>query len=285
MSETVRSGHPCFDKLAHFRVGRIHLPVAPRCNVKCAYCQRAVSRRINRPGVTTVILTPTQALARTKEIVSADPSIKVVGIAGPGDALANESTFETLSLVHKEFPEIKKCVSTNGLLLTDRLADLKSVGITSISVTVNAVDERVGRYFYDLVCFEDKVYREEAFSILSTRQLQGIEAAVKHGIAVKINTVLVPELNGEHLLEVAKTVVELGATLMNIMPLKPVGSMANYAPPNCLELEFIRAKCEVIIPQFRLCQQCRADAVGVPGKQKFSKLDAISWEETCLFAR
>ena len=32
------------------------------------------------------------------------PIIKVIGIAGPGDPLANEETFETFGMVKKEFP-------------------------------------------------------------------------------------------------------------------------------------------------------------------------------------
>jgi len=33
-------GHPCFDADAHCSVGRIHLPIAPACNIKCKYCSR-----------------------------------------------------------------------------------------------------------------------------------------------------------------------------------------------------------------------------------------------------
>lgn len=276
MSSTLtRRGHPCFDKLAHFRVGRMHLPVAPKCNVKCKYCRRAVGSTENRPGVCSGIISPAEALLRTRQVLAEDKTIQVIGIAGPGDALANEATFKTLALIHKEFPKLDKCISTNGLLLKERLADLKSVGVTSISVTVNAVDESVGRHFYDLVSLHREVHRQDAFKILSARQLEGVEAAARLGIAVKINSVLVPELNGEHLLDVAETVAKLGASLMNIMPLKPIGSMAGFMPPDCMELELARAKCETIIPQFRLCQQCRADACGIPGEQEQDHLGAI----------
>ena len=32
--------HPCFSRGAHFQYGRLHLPVAPSCNIQCAYCDR-----------------------------------------------------------------------------------------------------------------------------------------------------------------------------------------------------------------------------------------------------
>ena len=34
------SNHPCFSKDAHKKYGRIHLPVAPRCNMQCNFCNR-----------------------------------------------------------------------------------------------------------------------------------------------------------------------------------------------------------------------------------------------------
>ena len=32
--------HPCFNREAHGRFGRIHLPVAARCNIVCGFCDR-----------------------------------------------------------------------------------------------------------------------------------------------------------------------------------------------------------------------------------------------------
>lgn len=261
-----RAGHPCFDEQAHFRVGRIHLPVAPRCNVSCAYCKRAISRTVTRPGVASRIMTPDQALAWTNEIIANDPSIQVVGVAGPGDALANPATIEALTMVHNRFPHMQKCLSTNGLLLADYVEDLIAIGVTSLSVTVNAVDPQIGRHFYERIILNNRVYLEDAFDRLSERQLRGIKIAADAGIVVKVNTVLVPELNGDHLSDIALAATDMGAALMNIVPLKPLARMASVRPPDCRELDLARETCEKIIPQFRSCKHCRADAVGIPGK-------------------
>lgn len=141
-------GHPCFDKQAHFSVGRLHLPIAPRCNIQCNYCTRALNRDEERPGVSAAVLSPREALEITRKITSEDNTIKVIGIAGPGDPLANEETFEALSLVHREFPRLTKCLATNGLLLPQRVDDLVRVGVTNLTVTINAVDKEVGKSFY-----------------------------------------------------------------------------------------------------------------------------------------
>jgi nitrogen fixation protein NifB len=44
--------------------------------------------------------------------------MSVLGIAGPGDPLANpQRTFETFRQLALQAPDIKLCVSTNGLVL------------------------------------------------------------------------------------------------------------------------------------------------------------------------
>lgn len=263
-------GHPCFDEKAHNRVGRMHIPVAPACNIKCRYCYRDIGSSDNRPGVAYKILNPMEALEAVERVVSEDKSIHVIGVAGPGDALANETTFESLRLIHNEFPELKKCISTNGLLLAEKVDALISVGVSTISVTVNAVEPEVGRAFYKSAYLNGTIYREKAFDALSARQLLGIKIAARKGLVVKVNTVLVPEINGNHIEDIAVEMKKLGASLMNIMPLKPIAEMSSYRAPTCFDIEKARNSAEKHILQFRACKQCRADAVGIPGLEGVS---------------
>jgi len=259
-------GHPCFDESVHHKIGRMHIPVAPACNIKCRYCYREVGSADNRPGVAYRILKPVEALEAVELALAEEKNnIQVIGVAGPGDALANEATFNSLALIHKKYPHLKKCISTNGLRLAERVDDLLRVGVSTISVTVNAVKPEVGREFYRRVFVNGRVYHENAFEMLSVRQLLGIKVAAGKGIAVKVNTVLVPELNGDHIEDIARETKKLGACLMNIMPLKPIGDMSGYRAPACPEIEDARYRAERHIDVFRLCKQCRADAVGIPG--------------------
>ena len=34
------SKHPCYSAEAHTKYARMHLPVAPACNIQCNYCNR-----------------------------------------------------------------------------------------------------------------------------------------------------------------------------------------------------------------------------------------------------
>lgn len=44
-----------------------------------------------------------------------------------------------------EFPEMLLCLSTNGLMLPDRVDELASLGMHSLTVTINAVDPVMAR--------------------------------------------------------------------------------------------------------------------------------------------
>ncbi len=55
--------HPCFNSEARHRTARMHLPVAPKCNIQCNYCNRKFDCvNESRPGVTSAVLTPRQAV-------------------------------------------------------------------------------------------------------------------------------------------------------------------------------------------------------------------------------
>lgn len=263
-------GHPCFGG-NHHKNGRMHLAVAPRCNIKCGYCTRRHDcANESRPGVTSRLLTPAEALTKVREVMASDllgPMIKVIGIAGPGDPLANEETFETFRLIGGEFPHLILCMSTNGLLLPESIDRLNDLGLHSLTVTVNALDPAVAARIYTHINYHGKrLTGEEAGRILVANQLSGIEKAVRYGMTVKINTVYIPGVNEEQVPLIARRIKELGAFVMNVMPLIPQADFAGVVPPTPEELETVRAANERIIGQFKHCRQCRADAVGLIGQ-------------------
>jgi nitrogen fixation protein NifB len=269
-------GHPCFGG-NHRQNGRIHLAVAPKCNIKCGYCSRRHDcANESRPGVTSRILTPQEALERVREVVASEilgPIIKVVGIAGPGDPLANEETFATFRLIGEEFPHLIKCMSTNGLLLPEKIDLLNELGLHSLTVTVNALEAKVGARIYGHILYHGRKYTgPEGARILIANQLEGLERAAGYGMTIKVNTVLIPGVNDDQVPLIARRVKELGAFVMNVMPLIPQADFAGITPPSPETLETVRADNEQIIGQFKHCRQCRADAVGLIGQDvKFAE--------------
>jgi nitrogen fixation protein NifB len=257
--------HPCYGAGASSQFARIHLPVAPKCNISCRYCVRDFHCvNDSRPAVCSEILTPVEALKRAEKIISRDSRVRVIGIAGPGDPLANDETFEVLRLIHQKFPQLIMCLSTNGLLLPERIKILYESGVRALTITINAIQLSTASKIYSHIYYQGKQYCNlEAAHILISNQLKGLKQAIDRGIAVKINSIFIPGINDKELLRIAETVKEMGVTLMNIMPLIPLGEFSYLKPPSKKELQSIQQLCGKVIRIFKHCQQCRADAVGL----------------------
>ncbi|MBM7868428.1 radical SAM protein [Heliobacterium gestii] len=262
---TVR--HPCFSPQGHGKAGRIHLPVAPSCNIGCGYCVRKFDcANESRPGVTSRVITPEQALWRVEQALASDigPYLNVVGIAGPGEPLANENTFKTFRLLQEHHPHLISCVSSNGLLLADRLADLVKLNVSHVTVTMNTLDPAIGARIYRHVIWQgQRLTGEAGAALLIERQLLGIQMAADAGLTVKVNTVVIPGLNDDRIEDLAREVKRRGAALLNLMPLINQGDFADWAPPTPATLQKLQQKAAAILPQLAHCRQCRADAIGL----------------------
>ena len=261
--------HPCYSESAHFKFARIHLPVAPKCNIQCMYCKRDLNKVENRPGVAKSIMNPQEAMEFLEESLERVKDLKIVGVAGPGEPLANPETLETFRLVNEKYPDLHLCLATNGLELPRHADELAKLDVANITITVNSMDPKVSAKIYEFVIFEGKKYvGEEGGKILLEQQLKGIEMAVEKGILVRINTVLIPPINLDQIEAISRETCERGVILHNIMPLIPIYQFKHLDRPTPKEMREARGLSKKYLPQFRLCQQCRADAVGIPGIDK-----------------
>jgi len=275
--------HPCYSKDAHNKFARMHLPVAPHCNISCNYCNRKFNCvNESRPGVTSEVLTPNDAKRKFDMVKEKIEHLSVVGIAGPGDALANwPETRESIEKIKEENPDIVFCLSTNGLMLPDFAAEIVELGIHHVTVTMNAIDPEIGAKLYKFVNYcGQKLQGVEAAAILLKNQLIGIEYLVKHGVLVKINIVMVKGINDSHIPEVVKKVKDMGVFVTNIMPLIPApGSVFENMPQTSMkDINEMRSRCEQYLPQMRHCQQCRADAIGLLGQDRSQEFRLSSQE-------
>lgn len=272
--------HPCYSEEAHHHYARMHVAVAPACNIQCNYCNRKYDcANESRPGVVSEKLTPEQASKKVLAVASTIPQMTVLGIAGPGDPLANPGkTFKTFELISQVAPDIKLCLSTNGLTLPDHVDTIEKFNVDHVTITINMVDPEIGAKIYPWVFYKHKRYEGvEAARILSERQLQGLEMLTARGILCKVNSVMIPGINDEHLVEVNKAVKSRGAFLHNIMPLisapehGTVFGLNGQRGPSAQELKALQDACEGEMNMMRHCRQCRADAVGLLGEDRSSE--------------
>jgi nitrogen fixation protein NifB len=275
------SRHPCFNRGASHEFGRAHLPVAPKCNLGCNYCNRKYDCvNESRPGVASAVLKPHQAVPYLERIQDAAPELgmsglAVAGVAGPGDPLANPvETLTTLRLVRERFPEMLICLSTNGMALPDHLATVAELA-SHVTITINAVDPEVGAKIYAWVRDGKVIHRGRAAAeLLLGRQLAGLKALKERGVIVKVNTIVIPGVNDGHVVEVARTVAALGADIQNLMPVcRVAGTPLGEGPEATPELMAgLRASAAAFLPQMTHCQRCRADAVGLLAQDRSGEL-------------
>ncbi len=269
--------HPCFNPGACKSFGRVHLPVAPRCNIQCKFCNRKFDCvNETRPGVTSAVLSPDQAMVYLKEVFTRTDNIAVVGIAGPGDPFANpRETLETLSRVRSRYSDMLLCVATNGLNLAPHVDELARLKVSHVTVTVNAVDPDIGARIYSWLRVGKRVLRaEQGAKTLLERQLEAIRLLKARGVTVKANSIILPGINDDHIETVARRMADLGVDLFNAMPYYPnAGSdFEDLSEPNKKEVEKVRSACAEHVKQMRHCTRCRSDAVGLLGEATDSAL-------------
>lgn len=291
LPDTIRDkvkNHPCYSEEAHHYFARMHVAVAPACNIQCHYCNRKYDcSNESRPGVVSELLTPNEAVMKTKAVAANIPQMTVLGIAGPGDPLANpERTFETFRMLSEQAPDIKLCVSTNGLALPDAVEELAKHNIDHVTITINCVDPEVGEKIYPWIYWNNKrIHGKKAAKILIDQQQKGLQMLIDRGILVKVNSVMIPGVNDEHLKEVSRVVKEKGAFLHNVMPLisEPehgtfYGIMGQRGP-DPEELQDLQDACAGDMNMMRHCRQCRADAVGLLGEDRGEEFTLDKIEE------
>jgi MoaA/NifB/PqqE/SkfB family radical SAM enzyme len=237
----------------------------------------------SRPGVTTSVLKPEEALKRFLQVKEKVTNLTVVGIAGPGDALANfEETKRTLELIREQDSEITFCLSTNGLMLPFYAQELIALGVSHVTVTMNAIDPVIGARIYKYVDYLGVRYvGEAAAAILLSNQLAGIQLLTSQGVVCKINIVMLKGINDNHIPEVVKKAKELGATMTNILPMIPVMGSAfeKLEPADEEELLQMRKQCGETLTQMYHCRQCRADAIGILGKDQAQEFSSLPQEK------
>ncbi|MFH2128578.1 MAG: radical SAM protein, partial [Pseudomonadota bacterium] len=197
---------------------------APACNIKCNYCDRKYScANKSRVGVTSAVLAPHQAQEYFYRVLEAEPCISVAGIAGPGEPMANAAkTLQTIHPIKRRFPGILLCLSSNGLTVPEHQDALADAGVTHVAITVNAVYPAIEANIYSWVKDGKVAYRgEEAARLLLERQAQAVAGLKQRGITVKLNSIVIPTVNDQHMSEVARWGAELGADLMYLMPMHP----------------------------------------------------------------
>ena len=166
-------------------------------------------------GLATAALDPWEAVETIEERMHAGDCPREIEVAGPGEPLVNESVFAALHLLRSRHRCLQYTVVTNGLALSDRLADLVRCGISHIAVEAHAVSPAAAERIYGSATVRGRrLTGMEAAEAVVRSQWQGIMNAIECGMTVDVRTLRVPGLNDEEICRIAQWAGMLGASSM-----------------------------------------------------------------------
>ena len=192
--------------------------------MQCNFCNRKFDCvNESRPGVTSAVLSPDQAIRYLEYVMTTRKDISVVGIAGPGDPFANPfETIRTMELVREKYPEMMLCLASNGLNMLSYIDDIARLDVSHVSITINAVDPKIGAKIYSWIRNGKRTTGpEEGAELILKNQLAAVEALKEKGVIVKVNSVVIPGINSDHIVYIARKVSEMDVDLFNCMPYSP----------------------------------------------------------------
>ena len=161
------------------------------------------------------------------------------------------------------------CVATNGLGVGPHIDELADLQVSHVTITITATNPAIGAEIYAWIRDGKRPLRgEEAATLLIARQTEALIRLKSKGIVVKVNSIIIPGVNDEHIPDIARKVGDMGADIMNCMPMVPVKGAAfeELPPPDGLTTSRVRLQSGLHLPQMTHCARCRADAVGYIGE-------------------
>lgn len=232
------------------------LPVAPACNMMCNFCSKDSDCVCNgnSPQFLSKPMTPRQAVNWATLSAGRNRRIRVIRISGPGEPLCNHQTFEVLKRLNAEMPDYIFAVSTNGLLLKERAAELARLNVKMVDVAINAAFEETFEKLYARVMKDSNIVINSAriAGLLLESQLEGIRLCTGYGMTVKVNIVYFPGINEEDIQAIALKCREIGVSAIRIISCGSYGKLRRLRIPNIEELVNLQQKLAKIVPEVEI---------------------------------
>ena len=184
---------------------KLRISVTDRCNMSCGYCMP----KNNTKWFGTTEILSFEEIIRLSSIL-ANLGVERIRITG-GEPLVRPS-IENLIISIAKIPHIKSIgLTTNGLLLLERLEKLKSSGLNSVNISLDS-------------------FKEDRFKMMTGinglgKVMSSIKRAKDAGFDVKVNTVVVRGWNDDEVVEFANFARRTGITVrfIEFMPLDGTG--------------------------------------------------------------
>lgn len=163
------------------KVDYLRISVTQRCNFRCQYCMP------EKPFE----WTPKENLLSYEEMfsfvkVAIDNGIKKIRITG-GEPLVREDLDKFIKMVYEYKNDIDLALTTNGYLLKAQIQKLKNAGLKRVNISIDSLEKETFWYLTKKDVL-DKVK-------------EGIDAAIEAGMFVKLNSVVLKNINENEVLD------------------------------------------------------------------------------------
>ena len=185
----------------------LRVSVTDNCNLRCIYC---MSEKENNFLKKDEKLTDDEIYRVVKE--SANLGIKKIRITG-GEPLVRAGIVKLIGKIN-EIPGIEEIyLTTNGILLGDKLEELKLNGLKGVNISLDSLEE-------------DKFNKLTRLGNLNN-VLEAIDKAIELGVKVKVNTVIVNDINKDEIIDFVNITREKPIDI-RFIELMPIGEAVNY---------------------------------------------------------
>lgn len=191
----------------------LRISLTESCNLRCIYCMPEGSA----PKTCGEVLTKENIFAIVESGV--ELNIKKIRLTG-GEPLLRQDIVELVKGIKDRGIE-KIYITTNGILLAEKIDDLKNAGLDGVNISLDTLD------------------RERFASITRggdlERVLDGIKKSLKLNLEVKINSVIIKDINENAIDDLVKLTVD-NKLDVRFIELMPIGQGKNFIGINNIEI-------------------------------------------------
>lgn len=163
------------------KVDYLRVSVTQRCNFRCQYCMP------EKPFE----WTPKEQILSYEEMfkfikISIDNGVTKIRLTG-GEPLVREDLDKLIKMIYDYKNDIDLALTTNGFLLKSQIVKLKTAGLKRVNISIDSLLKETFWY----------LTKKDALEAVQ----EGIEAAIEAGMIVKLNTVVMKDINNNEIIK------------------------------------------------------------------------------------
>ncbi len=175
------------------KIDYIRVSVTSRCNFRCIYCMP------NTP----FDWDPRENILSYEEMfeflkLAIDEGVKKIRLTG-GEPLIRKDIDKFVKMLYSYKPSLDLALTTNGYYLSEYAKKLKEAGLKRVNISLDSLKEDVAH----------KIAQKDVLK----KVLSGIDEAIKVGLKVKLNSVIMKGINDNEILDLLSFAKEKGVII------------------------------------------------------------------------